>query len=114
MRVVLVSFCFILAQSACNTFSKKENSGSVLSKVKIGMTYPEVLDAAGAPDTIIHLGVVMDTFSNQTKTDQWYYSPDELIIMVNDTVNAIDLHARETQLRIQHMIDSARAAESNQ
>ena len=113
MRVILVGLYLILVPSACNTFSKKENSGSTLSKVKIGMTYPEVLDVAGAPDTIIHLGVVMDTFNNQTKTDQWYYGPDELIIMVNDTVNAIDLNARETQQRIQHMIDSARAAELN-
>ena len=100
--------------AACHSSSKKANQNSVLSKVKVGMTYPEVLGIAGAPDTIIHLGVVMDTFSNQTKTDEWYYGPDELVILVNDTVNAIDLHARETQKRIQYMMDSAKAAEGRQ
>jgi len=75
------------------------------------MKFTDVLSIVGAPDTIVHLGVVMDTFSNQTKTDEWYYGPDQLIVIVNDTVNAVDLHARETQARIQHIMDSARAAE---
>ena len=75
------------------------------------MSYTEVLNIVGAPDTVVHLGVVMDEYSNQTKTDQWYYSADELITIVNDTVNAIDLNARETQKRIQYIIDSAKAAQ---
>ena len=78
------------------------------------MSYTEVLNIVGAPDTVVHLGVVMDEYSNQTKTDQWYYSADELITIVNDTVNAIDLNARETQKRIQYIIDSAKAAQERQ
>ena len=38
------------------------------------MSFTDVLDSVGAPDTIIHLGVVMDEFSNQTKTDHWFYA----------------------------------------
>jgi len=113
MKVILCGCIFIFV-SACHSFSKKENKNSVLSKVKVGMTYPEVLDVAGAPDTIVHLGVVMDSFSNQTKTDEWYYGSDQLVILVNDTVNTIDLHVQETQHRIQYIIDSARAAEARQ
>jgi len=67
----------------------------------------------GAPDTIIHRGIVEDTFYNQTKTDEWQYGENQIVVIVNDTVNAIDLHAIETQQRIQHIMDSARAVEGN-
>ena len=77
------------------------------------MTFVDVMKLAGAPDTIIHLGIVEDTFRNQTKTDEWQYGENQIVVIVNDTVNAIDLHAMETQRRIQHIMDSARAAEGN-
>jgi len=77
------------------------------------MTFVDVIKFAGAPDTIIHRGIVEDTFHNQTKTDEWQYSENQIVVIVNDTVNAIDLHAIETQQRIQHIMDSARAAEGN-
>lgn len=77
------------------------------------MSYIEVLDSVGVPDTVLHRGVVMDEFGSQTKTDEWYYGDNQMILMVNDTVNAIDLHVRETQKRIQYIIDSAKAVERN-
>jgi len=108
-----IFFCLVVFSSllACHSSPKNENATSLFEKVKVGMKFTDVLSIVGAPDTIVHLGVVMDTFSNQTKTDEWYYGPDQLIVIVNDTVNAVDLHARETQARIQHIMDSARAAE---
>ena len=77
------------------------------------MSYIDVMNLAGAPDTIIHLGAYEDTFHNQTKTDEWHYGNNQIVVIVNDTVNAIDLNANETQQRIQHIIDSARAVEGN-
>jgi hypothetical protein len=71
-KVVLTGCIFSLV-FACHS-SKKGNQHSVLSRVKVGMSFTDVLDSVGAPDTIIHLGVVMDEFSNQTKTDHWFYA----------------------------------------
>ena len=77
------------------------------------MTFVDVMKLAGAPDTIIHRGIVEDTFHNQTKTDEWLYGENQLVVIVNDTVNTIDLNAVETRQRIQHIMDSASAVEGN-
>ena len=77
------------------------------------MPFDVLLKIAGAPDTIIRRGIVYDQFSNQTKTDEWYYGNNQIVLIVNDTVNAIDLNAEATRQKIQHIIDSARAAEGN-
>ncbi len=77
------------------------------------MTFIDVMKIAGAPDTIIHLGIVEDTFHNQTKMNEWYYGQNQVVLIVNDTVNSIDYDVRSTEERIQHIIDSARAVEGN-
>ena len=77
------------------------------------MPFDVVLQLIGAPDTIVRRGIVFDQFSNQTKTDEWYYGNNQVVLIVNDTVNAIDLNAEATRQNIQHIIDSARAAEGN-
>lgn len=74
------------------------------------MTYIEVLEVAGIPGKKIDVGIVTDEFGLQTKTEEWYYGDNQLIVIVNDTVNAIDLDVKSTYQRIQHIIDSARAA----
>ncbi|MEO6169049.1 MAG: hypothetical protein ABIO46_10265 [Chitinophagales bacterium] len=81
-----------------------------LSKVKIGMTFIEVLEVAGIPDEKINVGVTTDPFGLQTKTEEWHYGENQLIIIVNDTVNGIDLDVQRTYQKIQHIIDSAKAA----
>ena len=104
----------LVAFFSCHSSSQKNSSSSGdLSKVKVGMTFVDVMKLAGAPDTIIHLGIVQDTFQNQTKTDEWIYGANQIVVIVNDTVNAIDLHAMETRQRIQYIIDSARSVEGN-
>lgn len=94
----------------CRPAQKDDHSR--ISAVKIGMTYVEVLESIGAPDTVLHRGVVMDEFGSQTKTDEWYYGSNSMVVMVNDTVNAVDTEVLETQRRIRYIIDSARAAEA--
>src|ERR1051325_9971951 len=84
-----------------------------VSQIKIGMSFIDVMKLAGAPDTIIHLGILEDTLHNQTKTDEWRYGNNQTVTIVNDTVNALDLNAEETQRRIRHIIDSARETEGN-
>lgn len=77
------------------------------------MPFDVVLKLAGAPDTIIRRGIVYDEFYSQTKTDEWYYGNNQIVLIVNDTVNAIDLNAEATRQNIQRIIDSARAAEGS-
>src|SRR6266480_3854376 len=106
-----MSFCLLIAflLVACHSPSIKNSSGKKdLSKIKIGMPFDVVLKLAGAPDTIIRRGIVHDEFYNQTKTDEWYYGNNQIVLIVNDTVNAIDLNAEATRENIQHIIDSAR------
>jgi hypothetical protein len=81
-----------------------------LSKVKTGMSYIEVLEVAGFPDEKINVGTVTDEFGQQTKTEEWHYGNNQLVVIINDTVNAVDLDVRQTYQKIQHIIDSARAA----
>ncbi|MCS6916549.1 MAG: hypothetical protein RMK52_08050 [Chitinophagales bacterium] len=83
---------------------------SPLSAVKVGMSYVEVLKVVGFPDTIIHVGKSLDEYGSQTKIDEWWYGPDELVVLVNDTVNAVDLQARQSLERIRRIMDSARHA----
>ena len=109
-------FCLliVLLLVACHSSSTKNSSGlRDLSKIKIGMPFDVVLKLVGAPDTIVRRGIVYDEFSSQTKTDEWYYGNNQIVLIVNDTVNAIDLNAEATRQKIQHIIDSARAAEGN-
>lgn len=73
----------------------------------------DVANTIGTPDTIIRVGVMLDEFGSQIKTDEWWYGKNIVIVMVNDTVNAIDPDAIATDKRIQHIIDSAKAADGN-
>ncbi|MCS6991972.1 MAG: hypothetical protein NZL95_08940 [Chitinophagales bacterium] len=95
---------------ACRQQSMRQ-AASPLQSLRIGMTYTEVLQTVGFPDTIIHVGTSLDEYGSQTKIDEWWYGPHELVVLVNDTVNAIDLDAQASQQRIRHIMDSARRAE---
>jgi hypothetical protein len=113
MHRILFLLPGLLLLAACQSPPSDQQSGLRISKARTGMSYIEVLDSVGVPDTVLHQGVVMDEFGNQTKTDEWYYGTNQMIVMVNDTVNAIDLNVRETHKRIRYIIDSARAAEQH-
>ena len=114
MKGMGFSLLIVLLLVACHSSSTKNSSGlRDLSKIKIGMPFDVVLKLVGAPDTIIRRGIVYDEFSSQTKTDEWYYGKNQVILIVNDTVNSVDLNAEATRQKIQHIIDSARAAEGN-
>ncbi len=116
MKIGIVILIAALAtlQFACHSSSPKKITPVFdLSKIKTGMTFMEVANSIGTPDTIIHLGVMLDEFGSQIKTDEWWYGKNIVIVMVNDTVNAIDPDAIATEQRIQHIIDSAKAADGN-
>lgn len=112
MTMIKIFFYLIMILlSSCRFFDQSPATDSKLSKVKVGMDYLEMVNIIGTPDTIIHLGIMLDQYGSQTKTDEWWYGKNTVIVMVNDTVNAIDANAIETEKRIQHIIDSARATD---
>ncbi|MCY7409051.1 MAG: hypothetical protein LH473_02170 [Chitinophagales bacterium] len=99
---------------ACHSSSPKKITPAFdLSKIKTGMTFMDVANTIGTPDTIIRVGVMLDEFGSQIKTDEWWYGKNIVIVMVNDTVNGIDPDAIATEKRIKHIIDSAKAADGN-
>ena len=74
------------------------------------MSFTDVLDSVGFPDKKINVGTVTDEFGHQTKTEEWHYGDNQMVVIINDTVNAVDLDIRSTYNKIQHIIDSAKAA----
>ena len=78
--------------------------------IRTGMSYLEVAEAAGIPDRKVNVGTVTDEYGLETKTEEWYYGDNCLVVIVNDTVQAIDTDLQGTYNKIQRIIDSARAA----
>lgn len=74
------------------------------------MSNIDVIEIAGFPDQKINVGVVTDEFGHETKTEEWHYGDNQLVVIVNDEVTAVDLDVTGTYREIQHKIDSARAA----
>ncbi|MEP7127275.1 MAG: hypothetical protein ABI729_00350 [Chitinophagales bacterium] len=110
---IAFTFCFffsIFFISSCNNSSKDTSTQNKLTSIKPGMSYIDVVEIAGIPDQKINVGVTTDEFGLQTKTEEWHYGDNQLIVIVNDTVSSIDLDLKSTYHRIQHIIDSARAA----
>ena len=102
--------CATMLLAACHSNTSTNQNERDLSKIKKGMSYTQVLELAGFPDEKIDVGIVTDEFNHQTKTEEWHYGDNEIIVMVNDTVNSIDLNAKRTYDKIRHIIDSAKAA----
>ncbi|MBK9732111.1 MAG: hypothetical protein IPO83_12645 [Chitinophagaceae bacterium] len=103
-------FFFIFSISSCKNSSTDNSTQSKLANIKPGMSYLDVVEIAGIPDQKINVGVTTDEYGLQTKTEEWHYGDNQLIVIVNDTVSSIDLDLKSTYQRIQHIIDSARAA----
>lgn len=109
VHLALVIGMTCLLYTCHNNSSDSEVPGK-LAAIKPGMSYIEVLETAGFPDNIVNVGVTTDEFGLQTKTEEWHYGENQLIVLVNDTVNSIDLDLEKTYRRIRHIIDSAKAA----
>jgi len=95
---------------ACNNSKSRYPPQPDVSKVKVGMSYIEVLEVAGLSTEKINVGTVTDQFNHQTQTEEWYYGNNQLIVIVNDTVESVDRDVASTYRKIQYIIDSAKAA----
>jgi hypothetical protein len=79
-----------------------------------GMNYIDVLKQIGFPTKMDDLGTITDSLGFQTHTIEYIYGDNIIITMVNDTVASIDTNAQQTMQRIQHIMDSAKAAQPQQ
>lgn len=79
-----------------------------------GMSYIDVLKEIGFPTEMNDLGMITDSLGFQTHTIDYVYGDNIIITIVNDTVASIDTNARQTMQRIQHIMDSAKAAQPQQ
>ncbi len=107
---LLALFCASMYSACQGGHDKAQGTTSRLASIQIGMNYVEVLQQIGFPDTIIHVGITLDEWGSQTKIDEWWYGPDEVIVLINDTVHSIDRNPRATYDKIWRIIDSAKAA----
>ena len=74
------------------------------------MTFTEVLEVAGFPTEKVNVGSVTDEFGHETKTEEWHYGDNQMVVLENGVVSGVDLDIRSTYQKIQHIIDSAKAA----
>ena len=111
-RKIISSFlCISLLVGSCGHADKDaEGQPPGFDKIRTGMSYLEVAETAGIPDRKVNVGSVTDEYGLETKTEEWYYGDNCLVVIVNDTVQAIDSDLRGTYKRIHYIIDSARAA----
>lgn len=100
--------CLLL--SCGNAGKQPATTTSRLAGVKTGMSFIDVIEIAGFPDQKINVGTTTDAYGLETKTEEWHYGDNELVVIVNDTVVSIDHDLQATYRRIQHIIDSAKAA----
>lgn len=105
-----LGICIACLLFTCHNNSSDSEVPGKLSSIKPGMSYIEVLETAGFPDNVVNVGVTTDEFGLQTKTEEWHYGDNQLIVLVNDTVSSVDLDLENTYRRIRHIIDSAKAA----
>lgn len=105
-----IAICIASLLYSCHSNSSGRKVPGKLTAIQRGMSYIEVLEKAGFPDNVVNVGVTTDELGLQTKTEEWHYGDNQLIVMVNDTVSSIDLDLENTYRHIRHIIDSAKAA----
>ncbi len=74
------------------------------------MSKDQLIQQAGKPDTIVDLGRVTDEHDYTQHLELYFYGSNQSVTLINDTVDALDFNIRKTETRIQHKIDSAKAA----
>lgn len=104
-----VLFLFFLF--ACNNIPKNPNDNEALSEVKTDMNMKAVEDLAGKPATVQDLGVATSETGDTTHLVQWNYGNNQNVMFTNGKVSGVDLDMKASQEKVQHIMDSARAAE---
>ena len=74
------------------------------------MTEKQVWDIAGQPTLREDMGMAVDENNDTTHYVIWRYGDNESVTFLNGKVNDVDTDVKATRDRLQHIMDSARAA----
>jgi hypothetical protein len=108
-RYLLVFFVAATLSFACNRSGKKASQFR-LDEVKKDMTEKQVWDIAGQPTVREDLGMAVDENNDTTHYVKWHYGGNESVTFLNGKVNDVDTDVKATNERLQHIMDSAKAA----
>jgi hypothetical protein len=82
-----------------------------LEGISINMSKKDLIERIGEPDSIVDLGRVTDENQYTQHLETYFYGPNQSVTLINDTVRSLDYNIKQTEARIQHRIDSAKAAQ---
>ena len=111
MRYPVVVAFLILALLGC-TSSGRKASAFKLDGVEKNMSFEQVQAITGEPSAKDDLGTATDENGDTTRIVIWYYGENESVTFVNGKVNDVDTDIATTRKRIEHIMDSAKNAQS--
>ena len=103
----------VLMLSCRGNMNKDMEYNESLEKVKHEMNFADVEVLAGKPTSVENLGTSVSETGDTVHLVQWFYGKNQSVIFTNKKVTGVDLDMKATQQHIQHIIDSAKAAEGN-
>jgi hypothetical protein len=109
MKNTILFFLGIILFS-CN--NPKIEGKNYIEPIKIGMSNEKVIELIGKPSNIEDLGSFTDENGITTKIENWFYGNNQSLTFKNNVVTGMDYNIRITNEKIQHTIDSAKAAEN--
>lgn len=113
MNKILILLLLAIVYS-CNSNTKTEGEpdyNDSLEKIENGMTFKEVESITGIANKVEDLGKSETETGDTTHLIQWFYGTNQSIMFTNGKVSGIDLDMKASSERIQHIIDSAKAAD---
>ncbi len=109
--VFLSAFVFLFA---CNSKTHTDpNYNAALEGVKTDMGFKEVEDLTGKPASVEDLGTSTSETGDTSHLVQWYFGTNQSVMFTNGKVSGVELDIKVSQERIQHIIDSAKAADGS-
>ncbi len=119
MSKILVLFTISIISMLLLAVSCQNNPGSemviegrnYLEGVTLKMSKEELVQRIGQPDSIVDLGRVTDEHNYSQHLETYFYGINQSVTLINDTVRALDYNIKQTEARIQHRMDSAKAVQ---
>lgn len=113
----IFAFLFSIAFFSCGNSAEEKKSANpdynfALEKIEKGMDMDEVDKIAGRPTRMDDLGITQ-TDTKATHIVQWNYGNNQSVMFENEIVVGVDLDIEASQKQMQHIIDSAKAADGS-
>jgi hypothetical protein len=109
----LLLSCILI--NACNSGEQQKDiiieGKNYVEQAQTGMSKDNLITYIGKPDSIVDLGHVTDENNYTRHLEIYFYGSNQSVTLINDTVNAIDYNIKQTEARIKHKMDSAKAVQ---